>query len=369
MTPGVATAAAGATLACVLARVLPALPDAARSQLRDVTMRASALRGTLSDAQTDLGDGLSGRQLRRFLENMGLMDIEAAVNDALWQQGHKRLPRRCIVAVDLTLIPYHGEPFEDEAELRRCKALQGTTWFHAFATLNVVMHGKRYTLAATFVSKTEKTAEVLDRLLENVLSRGLKIECLLADKGFCTKACVQALRRRGVAFVIPLALRGRAAKNLQRGRRAYSTTHTMSGIDLTVAVVIKRNLGKYHDKKPGNQYFPYIFDGFDATPQAVDKLYRKRGGIETSYRLANQARARTTSRRPATRFYLFAVALLLQNAWITTTWLVSKPTQGRQGRKRPPGFFSFKRFLRTLAAHIERVRHRILNVTQISGGQ
>jgi hypothetical protein len=360
-------AEAGRHLALVLEQAVPGISAAARAQLRDVTMRASALRGTLSDAQSDLSEGLSGRQLRRFLEGMGLSEIEATVNDALWQQGHKRLPRRCFVAVDLTLIPYHGEPFEDEAELRRCKALQGTTWFHAFATLNVVMNGKRYTLAATFVSKPEKTAQVLDRLLENVLSRGLRIECLLADKGFCTKACIEALRRRGVAFVIPLALRGRAAKNLQRGRRGYLTTHTMAGIDLTVAIVVKRNLGKYHDKKPGNQYFPYIYDGFSATPKAVDKMYRKRGGIETSYRLANQARARTTSRRPAIRFYLFAVALLLQNAWITTTWIVSKPTQGRQGRTRPPGFFSFKRFLRTLAAHIERVRHRILNVTQISG--
>lgn len=367
MTPAAATAEAGRCLDAVLDAALAYVPLRARAQLRDVTMRASALRGTLSDAQSDLGRGLSGRQLRRFLEHLGLVEIEAAVNDALWQQGHTRLPRRCVVAVDLTLIPYHGEPFEDEAELRRSKALEGTTWFHAFATLNVVMHGKRYTLAATFVSKPEKTAQVLDRLLENVLNRGLRIEFLLAGKGFCTKACIQALRQRGVAFVVPLALRGHAAKNLQRGRRSYATTHTMAGIELTVAVVVKRNLGKYHDKKPGNQYFPYIFDGFTATPQAIDKLYRKRGGIETSYRLANHARPRTTSRRPATRFYLFAVALLLQNAWITTTWLISKPTQGRQGRKRPAGFFSFKRFLRTLCAHIERVRHRILNVTQLSG--
>src|SRR5207245_2695071 len=103
----------------------------------------------------DLDAGVSDRSLRRHLEELDLANLEAAVNDALWSQAQPRLPRRCIVAADLTLIPYHGRPHRDEGELRRYKALQGTTWFHAFGTLNMTMHGRRYTIAATFATKQD----------------------------------------------------------------------------------------------------------------------------------------------------------------------------------------------------------------------
>jgi hypothetical protein len=145
----------GHYLEYVLEHALPDLPAKAVAQVRDVTARASAWGGTLASAQSDLRDGVGVRQLRRYLAPLEVHALEGVVNDALWMQSRRRLPRRCIVAIDLTLIPYHGKAFMDEAELRRCKALGGTTWFHAFATLNVVMRGKRYTLAVTFVEKRE----------------------------------------------------------------------------------------------------------------------------------------------------------------------------------------------------------------------
>lgn len=354
-------------LDAVLVEALPDIGAQARRQLRDVTLRASAWAGTLSGAQSDLEADVSSRTLRRQVRRLVTEPLEGIVNDALWRQACGRLPRKCLVAVDTHFIPYHGEAFADPDELRRSKAQSGTTWFHAYGTLCVTMRNKRYTLAVTFVRKGESMAAVLNRLLENVQSRGLRIACLTADKGFCNRACIETLQGRNVPFVIPLALRGRAARALQRGRRSYATTHTMASITLPCAVVVKRNGEKYHGRKPGNQYFPYLYHGLDAPPKTIAKLYAKRGGIETSYRLANQARARTTSRSPATRLYLFAVSLMLQNAWITTTWLVSQPSRGRTGRKRPPGFFTLNNFLQLICAHIERVRHRILEITQISG--
>jgi hypothetical protein len=50
-----------------------------------------------------------------------------------------RLPRSLLrrpqrLAIDLTLIPYHGEPFRDEAEVYRGLAKDGTSHFHAYAT-------------------------------------------------------------------------------------------------------------------------------------------------------------------------------------------------------------------------------------------
>jgi IS4 transposase len=45
-------------------------------------------------------------------------------------------------------------------------------------------------------------------------------------------------------------------------------------------------------------------------------MYRRRFGIETSYRQMNQVRARTTSRNPAIRLLLVGLAFVIFNSYI-----------------------------------------------------
>src|SRR5690606_40480882 len=60
--------------------------------------------------------------------------------------------RQRVVAIDLTLIPYHGEPMADESELFHSKPRGGTSKFHAYATAYVCEKGFRYTLAVRRVT-------------------------------------------------------------------------------------------------------------------------------------------------------------------------------------------------------------------------
>jgi putative transposase len=48
----------------------------------------------------------------------------------------------------------------------------------------------------------------------------------------------------------------------------------------------------------------------------VRRTYRRRFGIETSYRQMNQGRIRTSTRRPELRLLFVAVALILRNVWV-----------------------------------------------------
>ncbi len=41
------------------------------------------------------------------------------------------------IAVDLTLIPYHGKPYEDTKEIVRGMPKSGTTHFHGYATSSI----------------------------------------------------------------------------------------------------------------------------------------------------------------------------------------------------------------------------------------
>lgn len=53
------------------------------------------------------------------------------------------------VAVDFTLVPYHGRAHQKEEEIRRSQAKGGPPHFHCYATVYVMQQGKRVNLALT----------------------------------------------------------------------------------------------------------------------------------------------------------------------------------------------------------------------------
>jgi hypothetical protein len=75
----------------------------------------------------------------------------------------------------------------------------------------------------------------------------------------------------------------------------------------------KTRTGKLRRHKP----LVFAFWGFrPRCPAEAARLYRRRYGIEASYRQLNQARARTCCRSPRIRLLLAALALLLRNLWV-----------------------------------------------------
>ena len=71
-----------------------------------------------------------------------IAELERRLNRALVAKVPRALRRKSrIVAIDLTLIPYHGQPAYDKKEMYRSKPKSGTTKFHAYATAYVVHNG------------------------------------------------------------------------------------------------------------------------------------------------------------------------------------------------------------------------------------
>ncbi len=64
----------------------------------------------------------------------------------------------------------------------------------------------------------------------------------------------------------------------------------------------------------------------------INRSYRLRFGIETSYRQLNEARIKTTLRSPALRLLFVGIALVLRNVWVWVHWhRLATPRRG--GRK------------------------------------
>ena len=112
------------------------------------------------------------------------------------------------LAIDLTLIPYHGQPFHDLAEIYRGQAKSGTSHFHAYATAYVVRHGHRYTVALTGVRKGEPLKDVVQRLLQQAARVGVRARLILLDRGFYSVAVIRYLQAARHPFLMPVVCHG-----------------------------------------------------------------------------------------------------------------------------------------------------------------
>jgi putative transposase len=86
-----------------------------------------------------------------------------------------------------------------------------------------------------------------------------------------------------------------------------------------VFVVCKYSKGRY--QRHSVVRFAYVVIGkLDLLPHQVFEEYRRRFAIESSYRLMNTVRARTTSTSVPLRLFLVALAFLLLNLWSYVKW-------------------------------------------------
>jgi putative transposase len=229
--------------------------------------------------------------------------------------------------VDFTDIPYHGRHEVEDPYVRRGLAKSGTTHFHSFTTLYVLKAHRRYTLALSLHRRTDQVQDALARVLHTAQAAGLKIRHLLLDREFDHNGMVSYLLTQPFPTVMPLMIRGRSggARRLLSGRKTHTTTYTRRSQrygthTLPVTVVCRYKKGRFG--QPGVQRFAYVTLGyFTMAPHQVADLYRRRFGIETSYRLMNACRARTTSSSAAWRLFLVGLALVLLNLWAFVKWL------------------------------------------------
>ena len=271
--------------------------------------------------------------------------IKRRVNAAF--AGHlpraiRRSKRPLTIAIDLTLIAYYGKYPLDDTNVYRSQAKRGTNSFFAYATAYLVLHGERFTLAVIPVTRSESLKEILQELLQVLSQMGLKVALLLLDRGFYSVEVIRYLQQARRPFLMPVVCHGRkadhplgpSASNVFKAMKTSGWyTYTLEDgkkKKATVSVCVKR--ARYKNKHGQRKRETWVYAYWGITPKRVDWVkdtYRRRFGIETSYRQMNQCRIRTTTKKFHVRFLYVAIGLLLRNLWV---WLhhvvLSSPRRG-----------------------------------------
>jgi hypothetical protein len=291
-----------------------------------------------------------------------LYDLQHCLNRALAARLPKALRRRRQpLAIDLTLLPYHGQYCYLPSEIYRSQAKSGTTHFHAYATLYVIRQGQRFTVAMDYVLRGQSMATVVRGLLQQASKVGLRPRYLLLDRGFYSVDVVRYLQAARYPFLMPVPSRGRKATDprgpsgtrvfhgQKRGGWSRYTLGNAAGRSATVAICVTCRNYRGQQQRHGRQTLVYAYWGLQpSSGQWVYTTYRLRFGIEASYRQLRQALIVTSTRDPVLRLLFVGLALLLRNEWVWCHWeVLAHPRRG--GRRLDLDQLPFQQMLGWLA--------------------
>jgi hypothetical protein len=108
-----------------------------QKNLFEILVRAASIGDSIENTSKILNQSPSGNDIRYHLDKINNFEqLETQINLALKNRIPHRIKQgRHKIAIDLNLIPYYGQPDENEKEyVYRSEAKLGTCSFYAYAT-------------------------------------------------------------------------------------------------------------------------------------------------------------------------------------------------------------------------------------------
>ena len=333
----------------------------------DVLVKAAVTGQTIETACNDLEQVVDGETIRGYLNEQVKVDdlhrLEQQVNQALVPGLPRRLWKSKLeIAIDLHDEPFYGQSPELLELTCRGPAHKGTTRFFRLVTAYLIFKDMRLTLALLFIRPEDKLPEIVAALLRRLRILGLKVKRLYLDKGFCSIPILRCIEKSGWSAILACPIRGKTGgtRGLCQGNKSYRTQHTFKSQEtgsFTAPLAIVRTFTSHKRtkrKKRRATWLVYVVLNCNFGPKTVRKRYRKRFGIETSYRCMRKVRAWTTSRNGALRFLLLSLGFILTNLWIELLWRFCQ-LKHRGRRQIDTKRFELQRMLSFLNRAIEKI--------------
>jgi hypothetical protein len=242
-----------------------------------------------------------------------------AVFDRIYKEAkQKRIFAKPVdIAIDVTEWLFYGD--ENTPMIYRTKHKQGTNKAYKFATLNVVEGGKRFTLAVMPVSPFDTLEQVLERLIKLAKSK-IKIRLAYMDRAFFNVACISKLDELGVRYLIPAVQNERIKRIVEENEAGSVIEYKMKSTSARKGLLKKEvefNLLIVRSNKNPEKNVAFATNvDVEANVQEFCDNYSKRWGIETSFRVKEEFRIKTTSRDFRVRLFFFLFSVSLYNLWI-----------------------------------------------------
>lgn len=265
--------------------------------------------------------------IRRYLKKLSMTEL-VRKNTAILTHHTKDLlvPGQSYeFAIDITNDPYYGEIDEtNQINVISGQTKKSTHTFYAYISLYIITKNTRLTLAVYPVQKGVSQLDYVKQCVQTIHDLGIGIIVLCLDRGFYSIALFSFLQQEEIPYIVPVKKQGNDLKMLLQGRKYRWETYEMHNaeqsleVDILIDVkYIKGRKVRGMKKSHGCQNLGYIVYGVkNWKPRKISNTYKRRFAIESSYRMRNQVKCRTSSKNATLRYFYMIIALMLKNIWV-----------------------------------------------------
>ena len=263
--------------------------------------------------------------IRYHLKKLNINELIESNEKILMQMAIKNLKpdKEYEFAIDYTNDPYYGKiDTSNDKYVIRGQAKKSTNSFYSYISLYTINKNKRFTIAVLPVKKGKSKIEYLNYFIDLIKRLKFGIEIICLDREFYTVDVFDFLQKQNIPHIVPVVKKGFKIKEILTGNKARTDTYTMKKtvekvvkkVDLDIVIDVKYNKGKRDEK--GCENLGFVVHGVDWHPRKVSTTYRTRFAIESSYRMRNQVKPKTSSKNATTRYFYALISFLLKNIWL-----------------------------------------------------
>jgi putative transposase len=172
----------------------------------------------------------------------------------------------------------------------------------------------------------DDTAKLLDKSLSKIKNK-IRIERAYLDRWFDKPKYIRVLNKHAIKFIMPMTRLKTVKSHMDKAVNCDARTFNKFKIgkgdnQVKVNLILVNN--KSGDKKA-------FISNFEINPTIAHycfKLYGRRWGIETGYRVIEDIKPKTTSKNYYLRLFYFMFSCCLHNLWVLMNICVSLSIHG-----------------------------------------
>lgn len=230
------------------------------------------------------------------------------------------------IAMDFTPEPFYGDKHSEN--ITGYERKRGTNYCFKFFTVSLVIKGVKFFVWAYPAYKGTDRIWLINRGLEVLESLEIKPDIVLMDREFYEVHVLALLREKKMHYIIPAKKDSHFKKYLAEIKKFpalvkdYEIENKYKETEKTNLIILEEinNKGKrmiygYITNLPRKFYENDVY--------ILSKIYRKRWNIETSHRVHDNFRIKTTCKEGNVRYLFFVIGVLLYNLWIYINLLLN----------------------------------------------
>ena len=226
------------------------------------------------------------------------------------------------IAVDFHDIEYYGD--KNDKGVRGIKPKNGTSWGHSFFTIDMLWNLKLTLDIVNITGLNKDYAILLEGVVNRLRAMGIKIGTMFLDREFFNLPSILTLSSMGVDFIMAAKSNKRIKRMLEEHKRNNGVTPVILNYqfkdkrspEFYLVAIPNPDYNPKDDKKKAEFHLFATSINFGSVEEFVKRVpeeYRRRWNIETGYRVKNNFKMRTCSKKGVARVLFFVVQSIMHN--------------------------------------------------------